>query len=166
MSDTRHDQGLTGGCACEALRFRLTSAPLFVHCCHCTACQRETGSAFALNALIETDRIQLSGGEPLRVTVPSESGSGQQMIRCGACGVTLWSHYGSAREKIAFLRVGTLDRASAITPDIHIYTRSKQPWVALPSDHQAVPEYYRRSAYWPEESILRLQAAVSTARDA
>ncbi len=154
---------LDGGCACGEVRYRMTSAPLYVHCCHCTACQRETGSAFAVNAMIEADRLVLTSGETEEVLTPSESGKGQRIHRCPTCHVALWSHYalpGALSDRIKFLRVGTLDDPAHIPPDIHIFTRSKQPWVQLPADALAVEVYYDRKECWPEES-LRRRAALS-----
>ena len=123
--------GLEGGCACGAVRYRLASAPMFVHCCHCRDCQRQTGSAFVLNALIETDRIALLAGAPEPVAVPTDSGRPHDIYRCPACQTALWSDYGG-RPTLRFVRVGTLDEPAALPPDVHIYTRSKLPWVALP----------------------------------
>lgn len=150
---------LEGGCACGAVRYRLTAPPLFVHCCHCRWCQRETGASYALNAMIETNNVEMLGEETVRIETPSESGRGQKVHRCPKCHVALWSHYGGAGEAIAFVRVGTLDEPDAVPPDIQIYTESKQPWVALSHEIPAVKGYYKMSEYWPEESKARLKAA-------
>jgi hypothetical protein len=160
MTDTRHIS-IEGGCTCGVTRYRLTARPLFVHCCHCTWCQRETGSAFAVNALIEASRVELPQGDIALVTLPSPSGNGQVFARCRDCGITLWSYYAAAREKIAFIRTGTLDDPAAFPPDIHIYTSTRRPWVTLPGGVPAVPEYYRRSEYWPDDSIARCSAATA-----
>jgi hypothetical protein len=152
------DERLEGGCTCRAIRYRLESAPLFVHCCHCRWCQRETGSAFALNSMIETARVTLLAGEPRLVNTPSASGRGQQIARCPSCQVALWSHYGGAGPKAAFVRVGTLDQPDALPPDIHIFTASKQPWVQIPAGARAVPEYYDQRKVWPAESLERMRA--------
>ncbi len=158
------DRGpLEGGCACGEVRYRMTAAPLFVHCCHCRWCQRETGSAFVLNALIEADRVEVLKGAPEVVDTPSESGKGQKIVRCLACRVALWSTYTGAGEAIRFVRVGTLDEPNRVPPDIHIFTASKQPWVVLPEGTPAVEEYYRRSAYWPAESVERRRRALGQA---
>ena len=149
-----------GGCTCRALRYRATAAPMFVHCCHCRWCQRETGTAFALNALIETDRIDLIAGDLEAVATPSASGRGQEILRCPACKVAVWSHYGGFN-KLSFLRVGTLDNPDAMPPDIHIWTGSKQPWVRLPEGALAVTEYYKAAEHWPPDSLQRRQALFS-----
>ena len=149
---------IEGGCTCHRVRYRMTTKPLFVHCCHCRWCQRETGSAFALNALIESDRVELIGGDPVTVDTPSNSGRGQKIIRCPACHVALWSHYAGAGDRLKFIRVGTLDDPDRLPPDIHIFTVSKQPWVVLPSGTPAVPEYYDSRKLWPAESLERRQA--------
>ncbi len=146
---------LDGGCACGAVRYRMTSRPMIVHCCHCRWCQRETGASFALNAMIEADRVMLLRGAPETVNTPTESGRGQRVVRCPACRVALWSHYAGAGDAVCFVRVGTLDEPDRLPPDIHIYTRSKQPWVVLPPGVPAVEDYYDRNDYWPEGSLAR-----------
>jgi hypothetical protein len=146
-----------GGCGCRAVRYRLESAPLFVHCCHCRWCQRESGASFALNAMIEADRVTNLGVEPDVVHTPSHSGSGQEIARCPACRVAVWSHYAGAGPVVRFVRVGTLDNPDLLPPDIHIFVESKQPWVPLPAGAAAVPEYYERDKYWPAESLARRQ---------
>jgi hypothetical protein len=137
----------------------MTSAPMFVHACHCRWCQRETGTAFALNAMIEADRVELLQGEPELVNTPSLSGRGQKIWRCPACRIAVWSNYGGAGDSVRFLRVGTLDDPDSCPPDIHIFTASKQPWVVLPQGANAADEYYDMKATWPAESWARLKAA-------
>jgi len=146
---------LEGGCDCKAIRYRMETRPLFVHCCHCRWCQRETGASFALNAMIESDRLTLLGGAPTLVDTPSASGAGQQIWRCPQCCVALWSHYAGAGSAVSFVRVGTLDEPDRLPPDIHIFTASKQPWVVLPPGIPAVPEYYDRAQHWPPDSQAR-----------
>jgi hypothetical protein len=149
---------IEGGCDCRTVRYRLQSAPLFVHCCHCRWCQRESGASFALNAMIESDRVTELGQAPELVNTPSASGKGQQIARCPHCKVAVWSHYAGAGPVLKFVRVGTLDDPDVLPPDIHIFTASKQPWVVLPDGVPAVPEYYDREKYWPEESKARRRA--------
>ncbi len=150
----------TGSCICGAVAYHLTAKPLFVHCCHCTWCQRETGSAFVLNGLIETRHIALDQGVPLVRDVPSASGNGQTMKECAECGVVLWSHYSSAREKIAFLRVGTLDNPNLAPPDIHVFTATRQDWVLLPDGVPSVAEFYDYPDYWRPDALARRAAAL------
>jgi hypothetical protein len=149
------DPPLDGGCTCRAVRFRLASRPLFVHCCHCTWCQRESGASFALNAMIESERVEILSGTPELVATPSASGAGQRIARCPRCRVAVWSHYAGAGDAIRFVRVGTLDEPARWPPDIHIFTSTKQPWVILPAGTPAVPEYYDPKKYWPAESLAR-----------
>jgi len=153
-----------GGCTCRQLRYRMTSKPLFVHCCHCRWCQRETGASFALNALIEADRVQSLQGEVEVVNTPSNSGKGQKIARCPKCYIAVWSNYAGAGDALRFVRVGTLDEPDRLPPDIHIFTASKQPWVVLPPNMPAVAEYYKASERWPKDSLERravLRAASS-----
>lgn len=154
-------EGFDGGCDCSFIRYRLTRTPLFVHCCHCRWCQRETGSAFALNALIETANVASLHGEPEMVMTPSNSGKGQDIARCPRCRVALWSHYAGAGRLLAFIRVGTLDDPDRFPPDIHIFTSTKQPWVILPEGVRAMREYYHRNEYWPKDSLERRAALLA-----
>jgi hypothetical protein len=147
---------MEGGCACGAVRYRLEAAPMFVHCCHCRDCQRQTGTAFALNALIEATRVTVLAGETEGVGVPTDSGRPHIIHRCPSCKTAVWSHY--TRPTIAFVRVGTLDDPAALPPDVHIYTRSKVPWVALPDGVPAFEAYYNERELWPAASQERRRA--------
>jgi hypothetical protein len=153
---------LEGGCACGAVRYRLTSDPLFVHCCHCLNCQRQTGSAFVINALIEADRVQLLAGEPQPVAVPRDGGKKQKIWRCPTCQVAVYSQY--TRRGIWFVRAGTLDDPTAVAPDVHIFTRSKLPWVTLPDAVPAFNVYYDTNKLWPAASLERLAAVTAKPR--
>lgn len=158
---------IEGGCTCRHVRYRMLARPLFVHCCHCTWCQRETGASFALNAMIESDRVVLACGDVEVIDTPSNSGKGQRIARCPKCRVAVWSNYAGAGDAVRFVRVGTLDEPGRLPPDIHIFTSTKQPWVVLPEGVPSVPEYYDRNRYWPKESLERrdrLLAAIGRAR--
>lgn len=152
---------LLGGCDCRRIRYRMETAPLFVHCCHCRWCQRETGSSFALNALIETERVSVLGDEPEIIDTPSNSGKGQKIARCPTCRIAVWSHYAGAGMALRFVRVGTLDEPDHLPPDIHIFTSTKQPWVVITPGTPAMPEYYDRKQYWPPESLARREALLA-----
>lgn len=156
---TQQHGTMDGGCTCGAVRYRLNAKPLFVHCCHCSWCQRESGSAFAVNAMIEASQVAVLKGTPAQKKLPSASGKGQVFWRCPDCGVAVWSNYAGAGPAIHFIRVGTLDDPSRAPPDIHIYTSTKQPWVGLPDSVPAVAEFYRLAEYWPAESMVRFKAA-------
>ena len=147
-----------GGCGCKRIRYRLESRPLFVHCCHCTWCQRESGAAFALNAMNESHQVTNLADEPEVVDTPSESGLGQKIARCPHCRIAVWSNYAGSGPITKFVRVGTLDDPNLLPPDVHIFTSSKQHWVVLPKDTPAFEEYYERQAIWPEESLKRREA--------
>jgi len=149
---------LEGGCSCRHVRYRVTTPPLFVHCCHCSWCQRESGAAFAVNAMIESDRVELLGGDVQIVGTPSASGRGQKIARCPRCFVALWSHYAGAGPLLSFVRVGTLDEPGRLPPDIHIFTSTRQTWFEIPAGVPTVAEYYDREAYWPADSLDRWRA--------
>ena len=141
------------------VRYQLTSEPLFVHCCHCLNCQRQTGSAFVINLLLETDRVEVLTGEPQPVDAPRDDGSAQRIFRCASCQVAVFSEYG--RPEVLFVRAGTLDDAAAVTPDVHIYTRSKVGWITLPGSTPAFDVYYDRHDLWPRASLERLDAVLA-----
>jgi hypothetical protein len=155
------DEAMDGGCTCREVRYRLVSKPLFVHCCHCRWCQRETGASFALNAMIEADRVVILSGKPELVMTPSLSGRGQKISRCPTCKIAVWSNYSGAGDAVRFVRVGTLDMPDRLPPDIHIFTESKQPWVMLPPGVPAVPHYYDRKQFWPADRLERYRAVLA-----
>jgi hypothetical protein len=147
---------MEGGCSCGAIRYRLTSGPLFVHCCHCLNCQRQTGSAFVINLLIETERVELLAGDPQPVDVPRDDGSVQRIYRCPTCEVAVYSQYTSP--EFRFVRAGTLDEPRGVTPDVHIFTKSKVDWVVLPESVPAFEVFYDIKEQWPAASLERVDA--------
>jgi hypothetical protein len=154
-------ESFEGRCTCGFVRYRMTSRPLFVNCCHCTWCQRETGSAFAVNAMIESDRVELISGDPVIVDTPSNSGKGQKVSRCPKCHVALWSNYAGAGAAVRFIRVGTLLEPGKLPPGVHIFTSTRLPWVVLPPGVPAVAEYYDRNDLWPKASLARREAMLA-----
>ena len=150
-----------GGCTCRAVRYRMMRAPLIVHCCHCRWCQRETGTAFALNALIESSALELLSDAPELVLTPSNSGKGQKIARCPACRIAVWSHYAGLGEVLAFVRVGTLDEPDRCPPEVHIYTESKQPWVVIPDGARVFEQYYKSREVWSAASLVRREALLN-----
>lgn len=148
---------ITGRCTCGAVHYRLLDRPMFTHCCHCSWCQRETGTAFALNALIERDRLEVTG-EVEYQRMPSASGKGQEMARCPSCKVVLFSHYAGSGRLSAFVRVGTMDRPADCPPDVHIFTSTKLPWVVIPEDTPQFAEFYAAKTLWPREAQERFRA--------
>jgi len=149
---------MEGKCTCGQVRYKMTDSPLVVHCCHCTWCQRETGSAFALNAMIEMGKLELLAGAVEEVDTPSASGKGQIYARCPDCKVALWSHYAGSGRRVAFVRVGTLLEPAACPPDVHIFTSTKLPWVVLPDGVPVRAEYYSRKEIWRPEALARREA--------
>lgn len=153
-------ESLNGQCFCGAVKYRLTDRPMFVHCCHCTDCQAQTGSAFAINALIERDRLDVLEGKPMVVTMPTESGRPHDVYRCAECQTALWSDYGR-RDVMVFVRVSTLNARHEIDPDVHIFTRSKVPWVKLPDRARAFDVYYDLKQEWPTDALSRREAVLA-----
>jgi hypothetical protein len=162
MSTTQTGGALEGGCSCGAVRYRLASPPMFVNCCHCLDCQRQTGSAFVINALIETDRVIVTGAAPVAYHVATPSGRGQDIYRCPTCEIAVWSVYGG-RTVFRFVRVGTLNDPTALAPDAHIFVKSKQPWVVLPASQPQFDVYYEMETQWPADSLVRRNKALEGA---
>jgi hypothetical protein len=163
----KKSETFTGGCTCGHVRYKMNSKPLIVHGCHCRLCQGQSGASFAVNALVEASRVEITKGEVVEVTVESPSGTGQRIARCPKCQVAVWSSYlvfgGNLGELVHFIKVGTLDDPDQFPPDVHIYTSTKQPWVILHPDTQAVDEFYVTSETWPQESLERLSVLLSVA---
>lgn len=161
MGDDTEEPFAQGGCACGAIRYALATAPYVVHCSHCTDCQREGGSAFAVNAVIETTRFSTTGPAPLVDHLASASGRGQTVMRCPQCHTALWSHYGGVGDKAAFVRAGTLDDPARCPPSVHVFARSKAPWVALDPATPAFAVFYGGRdipAIYGEEGAARFRA--------
>lgn len=159
-----NNSNFDGGCACGNVRYRMTAAPMFVHCCHCRFCQKETGSGFVINALVEGPKVQILMGTPEPHRLPTDSGGPHMVYRCPECHIALWSEY-SRGDKLRFVRVGSLDNPDLFEPDIHIYTSSKIPWIPIPNGALSVPEFYDMKQIWPPEQFERLLAAVSDSGD-
>lgn len=155
---------IQGGCTCKHVRYKITSEPLIVHCCHCRYCQRQSGAAFALNALFESKNVELLDGSVNEITVPSPSGKGQIIARCPNCEIALWSNYfmGGIREKIRFIRVGTLDNPDLLPPNVHIFTDTKQPWVDLSQSKLVVEQFYDYETTWTKENLAIKKALLSS----
>ncbi len=149
---------IEGGCDCGSIRYRMLTAPLVVHCCHCRWCQRETGASFALNAMIESSRVVNLGEEPELVQTPSNSGKGQRIARCSKCEVAVWSHYAGSGHLTKFVRAGTLDDPDVLAPDVHVFTASKQPWLTLPANARSYSEFHDRKDVWCRDSLDRFEA--------
>lgn len=154
----------SGGCDCGHVRYEVVEKPLYVHCCHCSWCQRESGAAFAINAMVETHHVKVANNPPVLIDTPSESGVGQKIARCPQCQVAVWSHYGGKGDAISFIKVGTLDDPNLMPPDIHIFTQSKQAWFGLPTDVPSFERYYDRKELWPEASLQRFNKLIASLR--
>lgn len=156
-----------GGCSCGHVRYRISSDPYVVHCCHCSYCQKQTGTAFALNALFKSEYVTLTEGEVDEIMTPSPSGKGQLIARCPKCKVAVWSNYymGGIKQGIRFIRVGTMDNPELLPPDVHIYTVSKQPWVNLSNESSVYETFYKFEDVWSAEDNVTLKQLLAEARE-
>ena len=154
---------LAGGCACGAIRYKLAEPPLIVHACHCRDCQRITGSAFVINLWIERKFVEPSLA-PKSFRLTAGSGKPVDVFFCDKCGTYLWSFYHAAPGNCLFVRAGTLDQPEQVKPDVHIFTRSKLPWLQLPNDALAFKTFYSLDEIWPAQSKERLRRNMSDRR--
>ncbi|MGH7947830.1 MAG: GFA family protein [Candidatus Binataceae bacterium] len=152
---------LNGGCACGAIRYTLTASPLIVHACHCRDCQRVTGSAFVINIWIERKFVRTLRGVPKSFRLAGGTGQGHDVYFCGKCGTYVWSRYHGAPGDALFVRAGTLDKPQSVKPDIHIFTRSKLPWMVLPKGAIAAKTFYNIPKVWSAKSKERLRSNVA-----
>ena len=152
---------LEGGCACGAVRYRLTAPPLIVHACHCRDCQKQTGSAFVLNMWIEKNCVDADYNLPKSLMLRAGSGKPHEVFYCGNCATRLWSKYHAAPGDTLLVRVGTLDHPEQVKPDVHIFTRSKMPWLQLPPEVPAFNAFYKIPEVWPAASQERLRRNIA-----
>lgn len=154
-----------GGCACGACRYELHGTPMIVHACHCTDCRRLAGAPFAVNLWIEAGNVVLTSGELESVMLEGgESGQPCEAWRCAACGTPLWSRYYVAPGDFRWVRAGTLDDPAQFAPDVHVWTRSKMPWVDIPEDVPSFETFYELREFWPAESLGRLRANIEESK--
>jgi hypothetical protein len=153
--------GQEGGCACGAVRYKVTAPPLIVHACHCRDCQRLTGTAFVTNMWIERRFVEANDAPLYSAMVPAGSGKPHEVFRCAKCGTALWSKYHAAPGDTVLLRAGTLDHPESVTPDVHIFIRSKVPWLPLPAGARSFEAFYKLPEVWPPESQRRLRQNIA-----
>ena len=155
---------LEGGCSCGAIRYKLTQSPLIVHACHCRDCQRITGSGFVINLWIEKRFVERTGAAPKSFTLKGGSGKDHEAFFCDQCGTYVWSRYQGAPGgggAFLFVRAGTLDNPDAVTPDVHIFTRSKLKWLRLPEGATTFETAYKIDEVWPADRKERLRRSLS-----
>jgi hypothetical protein len=157
---TDQSASLSGGCACGEVRYEVKAQPIFVNNCHCTLCQRQTGSTSVVNAFVESEHLVQLSGETTRHVVKAGSGGDHVIVRCSTCGTAMWSFYPRLGELGAGFRAGTLDDPSALTPDAAIFTEDKMKWVTLPEGIPAFPTTYNPAELLPPERFARLKALI------
>jgi hypothetical protein len=149
------DSKYEGGCSCGKLRYRMNASPLTVHACHCRQCQRVSGSAFVMNALVEKGQVEILRGDISEFRFPETY---HTAFFCPDCATYVWSEYKSGRfDDCWFVRVGTLDDPDRIPPNVHIFTESKQPWVVIPEEEPRFEAFYQIRDVWEESSIMRME---------
>ncbi len=147
---------LRGGCQCGAVRYEITKPPLSVYACHCTECQRQSGSAFALSMPVARDSLSVVKGTPKAWRRTHESGRVIQCLFCADCGTRLY-HNPEANPAVTIVKPGTLDDAKTLHAVGHIWTKSAQPWVQIPADSVTYegqqPDMSRLSEAWKARGL-------------
>jgi hypothetical protein len=128
-----------GGCQCGAIRYRCSRPPFVSYTCHCTACQKLTGSAFITCIQVPAEALEVLSGEPALRERPCDSGNRLTTAFCPTCSSALWAQ-NSARPRLRTIYVGTLDTPGAVRVNAHIWTKRRLPWVVLPDGHRVFPE--------------------------
>ena len=157
-------EALEGGCGCGTVRYRLLAEPIFTNNCFCRLCQRQTGTASAVNAFIETDQLEHLAGDLTAHELLTGSGGVQTVLRCKQCGTPLWSHYPRLGNIGSAIRVGTLDNPSAVTPDAAIFVSEKPSWASLPHGVPAFDATYKPADVLPPDRLDRLKRLLPSPR--
>lgn len=124
---------LRGACQCRAVRYEISQEPLTIYACHCTDCQRQSGSAFSLSMIVPREAVTIVAGQPKEWIRRTESGRLVSCLLCGDCGSRLY-HNPKTNEAITIVKSGTLDESRGLDPVGHIWTRSAQSWFPIPTD--------------------------------
>ncbi len=134
MGDTRE-----GGCQCGAVRYRVVGEPVVLAVCHCSECQRQSGSAFGMSLIVPKKSFQILSGETKTFTRKADSGREVECVFCPECGTRVYHVPGLPGDNLN-IKPGTLDDRSWLVPAVHVWTRSKQPWVPIPEGVPCVEE--------------------------
>tara|TARA_Y100001934_G_C12157277_1_gene680227 strand:+ start:280 stop:783 length:504 start_codon:yes stop_codon:yes gene_type:complete len=148
-----------GGCECGDTRYQFVGEPLFIHACHCTLCQRITGSAFQISMLMTKSQFSLSKGQPAVWHLKADSGNVRPVFFCERCGCQLYGDAPGRGPEIMWIQSGTLDDTTWFSPRAHIWTSSMQSWLTLPVDVPAFDTNYDAVKVWPASSLARMQAS-------
>ena len=124
----------TGGCLCGAIRYEITQPPLVTYTCHCTVCQRLTGSAFSSALVVPAEACRFRGRAAVLPAHRRQRPCGDPVGLCGVRHLALQRREARTAPPGTFVavRAGTLDDTSWLRPTAHFWTRSAQPWVTLP----------------------------------
>lgn len=122
-----------GGCQCGAVRYRVEGEPIAVGVCHCTECQRQSGSAFGMSLIVRKKAFQLLCGDLKLFNRTAASGRLVACAFCPECGTRIY-HEPRYLEGVLNVKPGTLDDTSFLQPTVQVWTMRRHPWVGLPSD--------------------------------
>lgn len=126
-----------GGCQCGSVRYRIEGEPLDLVVCHCTECQRQSGSAFGMSLAVRAKDFRLTTGTLKSFTVTCDSGRLKTCTFCPDCGCRI---YHQTDPRGMSVKAGTLDDRTTLRPTAHYWTARKQPWVVVPDGVRTFPD--------------------------
>jgi hypothetical protein len=132
----------TGGCACGAIRFKITAPLMGVGVCHCKDCQKAAGGPPNYACLVPASALEVTKGEPKLYVCKSESGADAVRAFCADCGSPLWSK--SPLAPLIPVKLGALDDSSDLKPDIHMFVSSAASWHLM---HEGLPTFEKMPPY-------------------
>ena len=149
----KNNQSLTGGCICGQVKYQIIDKPLFTQACHCKDCKVLTGSSYVVNSSILENTLIVEG-EVSSTELKAGSGASYKTYFCTKCGNYVYADYDSAVGRLT-VRTKTLDNSEKFPPQVHIFTKDKDPWLNLSEDVICFKEMYDQKKTWPEDSLNR-----------
>lgn len=130
---------MVGGCLCGSTRYEIAAEPTLIYACHCSDCQKATGSAFVLAMRVPPGRIVCTQGGAKPYVRARADGRKRSVFRCPHCLTALWSE-NVEPSKYVTVYAGTLDDSARLPPPAHVWTQDAQPWIGLPKDGLLFPQ--------------------------
>ena len=146
-----NNEKLKGGCICGQVKYYITEKPLFTQACHCKDCKVLTGSSYVVNSSVLENTLIVEG-EVSSTELKAGSGASYKTYFCTKCGNYVYADYDSAVGRLT-VRTKTLDNSEKFPPQVHIFTKDKDPWLNLSEDVICFKEMYDQKKTWPEESL-------------
>lgn len=140
-----------GRCACGAIEYRINAEPLTFYICHCTDCQKLSGSAYGLSMPVLEETLEVLKGAAAKSSFETSAGKSKTVYQCPECFTRLWADPPGV-PGVLLIRPGALENAADLVPVAHTFTDSALPWVSIPADalqfRQAPDDYLQLVEAW------------------